>query len=269
MNADNVQSIPPFRFAPVVIDCYSFGSKAVLLNCRERSTHVNGLNVAISKAMYFNGDFDMIRMNAVWVGIILWTVARIGLSADPPKVIAEGDWSNPVADTRGFEVRGRLVLCEKPRSDDRREIAVYVELQDARESIGGSMRIFCDFGKSDYRPEYKGGLQCQLQDKDKNPVNATSYPFGGGIPVSEWVTLPTDATLRLRASPFGIRRANAMAISPQLGQLWVIGNDDASEYFLSGTFTVDPDAGRKSIEEPHIWRGTIGLPAVRIVNKKR
>jgi hypothetical protein len=109
------------------------------------------------------------------------------------------------------------VLCEKPRSDDRREVAVYVELQDARESIGGSMRIFCDFGKSDFRPEYKGGLQWQLQDKDKNLVNATSYPFGGAVPVSEWVTLPTDATLRLRASPFGIHQAKAMAISPQLG----------------------------------------------------
>ena len=145
---------------------------------------MNRLTVAISKAMYFNGDIDVIRTNAVWVGIILWAVAGIGKSADPPKVIAEGDWSKPVADTRGFEVRGRLVLCEKTWSDDRREVAVYVELQDARESIGGSMRIFCDFGKSDFRPEYKGGLQCQLQDKDKNPVKATSYPFGGAVPVS-------------------------------------------------------------------------------------
>jgi hypothetical protein len=230
---------------------------------------VNRLTIAIPISVYFNGDIDMVRTNAVWVGIILWAVSGIGQAADPPKVIAEGDWSKPVADTRGFAVRGRLVLCEKPRSDDRREVGVYVELQDARESIGNSMRIFCDFGKTDFRPEYKGGLQCKLQDKGKKPVKATSYPFSGAVAASEWVTLPTDATIRLRAGPFGIHQAKAMAISPQLGQLWVIGNDDPNEYFLSGTFTVDPDAGRKSIEDPHIWRGTIDLPAVRIVNKQK
>ena len=78
---------------------------------------------------------------------------------------------------------------------------------------------------------------------------------------------PSDATIRLRASPFGVHRAKAMAISPQLNQLWVIGDDDPNEYYLSGTFTVDPDAGRKTAEDPHIWRGAIALPTVRIVNK--
>ena len=210
----------------------------------------------------------MVRTSGVLAGIIIWALGGSGQAADPPKVIAEGDWSKPVADTRAFAVRGRLVLCEKPRSDNRREVAVYVELQDGRESIGNSMRIFCDMGKTDFRPEYKGGLQCELQDKDKKPVKSTSYPFGGAVPASEWVTLPTDATIRLRASPFGIHQAKAMAITPHLGKLWVIGDDDPNEYFLSGTFTVDPDAGRKTIEEPHVWRGTIVLPAVRIMNHR-
>ena len=126
----------------------------------------------------------MVRTSGVLAGIIIWALGGSGQAADPPKVIAEGDWSKPVADTRAFAVRGRLVLCEKPRSDNRREVAVYVELQDARESIGNSMRIFCDMGKTDFRPEYKGGLQCELQDKDKKPVKSTSYPFGGAVPAS-------------------------------------------------------------------------------------
>lgn len=211
----------------------------------------------------------MLRTNSVWVGIVAFAFAGLTQAAEPSKVIAEGDWSKAVADTRAYAVRGRLVLCEKVIREDRREVTVYVELQDARDSIGGSMRIYCDFAKTDFRPEYKGGLKCKLEDKDKKLVKETSYPFGGAVPASEWVTLPSDATIRLRASPFGIHRPKAMAISPELSQLWVIGDDDPNEYFLSGTFTVDPKEGRKTIEDPHIWRGTLDLPAVRIVNKKK
>jgi hypothetical protein len=188
--------------------------------------------------------------------------------AEWPKVIAAGEWSKPVDDNRGYAVRGRLVLCEKRLGDDRREVAVYVELQDASKAIGGSMQIFCDFGKADFRPEYKGGLQCELRDHDKQPVKSTSYSFGGAIPKSEWVRLPSDATMRLRASPFGVSRANAMAITPDLLKLWVIGDDDPNEYFLSGTFTVAPADDRIEKDDGHIWRGAIVLPEVRIKNKR-
>jgi hypothetical protein len=81
--------------------------------------------------------------------------------------------------------------------------------------------------------------------------------------------LPVDATLRLRATPFGIHRPKALAISPQLDQLWVIGDDDANEYFLSGRFTVDPAADRVAPGDEHVWRGTIALPAARIVNQRK
>ena len=189
--------------------------------------------------------------------------------ADGPKITAAGEWSKPVADSGGYAVRGRLVLGEKPVSDGRRQVAVYVELQDASEAVGGSMRLFCDLGKTDFRPEYKGGLQCELQDKDKRPVKSTPFPFSGAVPKSEWVTLPSDATIRLRASPFGIHRAKALAISPDLGKLWVIGDDDPNEYFLSGTFTVDPATDHTPPAKEHVWRGTIVLPAVRVVNQRK
>jgi hypothetical protein len=207
----------------------------------------------------------MFRTGVVLAGVVLGALGASGRAADAPKVIAAGDWSKPVADRDGDAVRGRLVLCEKVRGDDRREVAVYVELQDARESIGGPLRLFCDLGRTDFRPEYKGGLRCELRGKDKRPVKPTPYAFSGAVPKSEWVTLPTDATIRLRSSPFGIHRPKAMAISPDLSTLWVIGDDDANEYFLSGTFT----AGRDAPGEDHVWRGTIELPAVRIVNKRK
>jgi len=146
---------------------------------------------------------------------------------------------------------------------------LYVELQDASESRGRSLQLFCDFGKTNFRPEYKGGLDCDLRDKDGRPIPAiTPFAFSGGVPGSQWITLPSDATIRLRATPFGIHRAKAIAISPHLGNVWVIGDDDPREYFLSGTFTVDPAADRTPPGE-HVWRGTIILPPARIVNRQK
>jgi hypothetical protein len=201
--------------------------------------------------------------------MLIWAVAGFGQAGDPPTVIATGDWSKPVADSRGRPVRGRLVLCAKPVSDERREVAVYVELQDASDSIGETVQLFCDLGRTDFRPEYKGGLRCELRDKDKRPVKSTSFPFSGAVPQSEWVTLPSHATIRLRASPFGIHRPGRTAIAPDANTLWVIGDDDENEYFLSGTFTVDPAAERKPPGAGHVWRGTIDFPAVRIVNQRK
>lgn len=211
----------------------------------------------------------MIRASGILAGLILATLGGSGRTAELPKVIAAGEWSKPVSDSRGRAVRGRLVLCQKVVSAERREVAVYVELQDARESVGGSLRLFCDFGRTDFRPEYKGGLRCELRDKDRRPVKSAPFPFSGAVPASEWVTLPSDATIRLRASPFSIHRPKAMAISPDVGSLWVISDDDSDEYFLSGTFTVDPAADRIPRGENPVWRGTIALPAVRIVNRRK
>lgn len=202
------------------------------------------------------------------IALVIGCCCRFARGAEEPKIIAAGDWSKPVTDARGFALRGRLVLCEKVVSAERRETAVYVELQDASESIGGLMQIYCDLGKTDFRPEYKGGLQCEMKDKEKRPLKTTPFPFSGAVPQSQWITLPTDGTIRLRASPFGIYRAKAMALAPDLGKLWIIANDDPNDYFLNGKFTVDPAADRKPPSEGHVWRGMIELPAVHIVGKR-
>jgi len=207
--------------------------------------------------------FKSIIFMCTVVGCLLPSRIEAG---DAPKVLACGEWSKPVTDNLNRAVRGRLVLCEKPGYNGRREVAVYVELQDAREAIGNSFRLFCDFGRTDFRPEYKSGLRCEMLDKDKRPVPSTSYPFSGAVPLSEWVTIHTDATIRLRASPYGIHREKSLGLSPQLGQLWVIPDGDLKEYFLSGTFAVDPPGDRIPPGDEQVWRGIINLPPVRIVN---
>jgi hypothetical protein len=208
----------------------------------------------------------MVRAFAVLLAICM--LAASALAADPPKLIAEGDWSKPVADSRGILLRGRLVLYEKPRADNYREVVLYVELQDPLESVGNGMRVFCDMGKHDFRPEYKGGLKCELRDKNKKLIQPAGFPFSGGVPKSEWISLPPDATIRLRATPFGIRREKAIAICPDLGSMWVVADGDANEYSLSGTFTVDPAADQTPKGDGHVWRGTIELPPLKIVNKR-
>jgi hypothetical protein len=196
--------------------------------------------------------------------LIIFAVALACPAAEPPKLIAAGDWSKPVADRRGRAVRGRLIVCEKPAAGELRETVLYVELQDASEAVGATIHLYCEMDKHDFRPESKGGLDCELRDKSGRSIKPTSFPFGGAVPKSEWVMLPSDATIRLRATPFGLRRAKAKAICPHLGTLWVINDGDPNEYFLSGTFTINPPDDHKLAGDEPVWRGTIELPAVKL-----
>jgi hypothetical protein len=205
----------------------------------------------------------MIRHWTLSVGLVFCAVANSAWAADAPKVMAEGDWSKPVVDNRGPALRGRLILCEK-----KGQTVVYVELQDASDAVG-EMRLYCDMGRNDFRPEYKGGLQCELRDKDQKPVATKPFAFGGATPKSEWLTLPPDATIRLRATPFGVGQDKARAICPHLGQFWAINDDDPNDYFLSGTFTINAPTDAIERDGGRVWRGTIDLPATRIPSKVR
>jgi hypothetical protein len=175
-----------------------------------------------------------------------------------------GDWSESVADNRGYSLRGRLVLVAKLGRNGQSETVLYVELQDTCTFIGNGMRVFCEMGKTDFRPEYKGGLNCELVDKSGKPFKLSSFPFGGAVPKSEWVYLPVDSSIRVRATPFGLRRDNARVICPHLGAMWVIENSDKSEYTLKATFTVLPHDGKQEVETVHSWTGTLKLPSIPI-----
>ena len=212
------------------------------------------------------------RFIAATVVMLFGGLLRAGLPETP---LAEGAWSTAVADADGDALRGRLVVYERPLvvggrdgfpRQVRREVLVYLELQDAREFVGRPVRVFCDLGRTD--PRHKGGLHCAMVDKDRKPVPTVPFVFAGGLPASQWVALPTDATIRVRTTPFGIHREDALAIAPTADALWVIGAGDANEYFLSGTFTADEDAaagaGDKPADAGHAWRGTLELPAVRV-----
>jgi hypothetical protein len=200
-------------------------------------------------------------MRQSFVCVIAILFSQILVSAGEKSTdYAVGDWSKDVSDSRGYALRGRLVVSERKRGDDF-EYPIYVELQDARESVGGTTRVFCDFNAGNTGAT---GLKCELRDSDNKLVAPTSYPFGGATPASEWVLIPSDGGIRLRSSPFGVFREKAIALTPSIGVLWSIPSGDSADYFLSGTFKVDPDEGRNEVQDPQIWRGTLELPAVRI-----
>jgi hypothetical protein len=68
---------------------------------------------------------------------------------------------------------------------------------------------------------------------------------------------------------FAVRRDKALAITPDPSSLWVIEEDDPNELYLSGTFTVDPAPDQKPSGEGQVWRGTLSLPAVKIIGKQK
>jgi hypothetical protein len=186
-------------------------------------------------------------------------------TAPVPRVLAEGAWSKAVADSRGYALRGRLVVTETQKAPDSREAAVFVELQDASDFVGSTMRVYSDFRIPPPGPAGGAGLKCELLDRNKKPVASEPVPFGGGVPAPQWVNLPSQATIRLRASPFGIHRPGAMVLCPQLGSYWTLRDDDPHEYFLSATLTVEGPAPPEGAAE-HVWRGTIVLPSLRVRN---
>lgn len=210
---------------------------------------------------------------SAWMVLAACFLGAAGASAEPMRVIASGEWSKPVADSRGYTLRGRLVIGERRVAEDRREAVIYIELEEASDTVGSSLLLFCDLGRTDFRPEYKQGLRCHLKDKQGEIIEPAGFPFGGAVPPSQWLTLPDDARIRLRASPYGVHRPKALALSPDANGMWVIADGDPDDYFLEGLFTIDP--AEENVPPPvaaggrelHLWRGTLELPAVRIANR--
>jgi hypothetical protein len=199
--------------------------------------------------------------------LVVGIVGARAAAGHEQQVIASGEWSKPVADNRGQALRGRLVLCETVIDPERREVAVCVELQEAGESIGQPLQVYCELSKRDFRPEYKGGLTCKLLDKDKHEFRGEPFAFSGGVPGSLWMTFPKDATIRLRTTPYGIHRPGALAICPHLGAFWIVADDDPDDYWLTATFTVSPADDLKPPGDGPIWRGAIELPPLKIISR--
>jgi hypothetical protein len=169
-------------------------------------------------------------------------------------VVGVGEWSEPVKDGDGHTLRGRLVVCDDRPANASNHARVYLELEHGGSAL--PTEVYLDIESRALNLELRDGHD-QLVPRKPVSIRAFSLP-------TCWVTLPCDATVRLRSDLY----AHALTPKPDgllimLGSgTWIIPTNAADDFYLSGTFT--PPADHPSALKYHIWQGTLKLPKVKI-----
>ena len=209
--------------------------------------------------------------------LVLLATGASCLGAEDTNVIASGEWSGPVSCAgEGLEfcgtLRGRLLLCQSPKD---KVIAVYVEFQECADSWGGTLDVYCNMKPTvalGAGPDSQGrerieeaAAHWEMRDASNRPVPESPGGFGGGAPGADWITLPCDSTVRLRASVYGGGRLKDGSLSIFfLSNHWVIPPRSTNDYYLSCTFVVDPPTNHVALPEHRVWHGSLSLPRMRI-----
>lgn len=175
------------------------------------------------------------------------------------EVLALGDWSAPVPNKYGFALRGRLLISEYPEHrgpNAKTEAALYLELQEYSDFVGANGEVY-------WNP---AALDCSLNDTSVRPVPNSPSAYGGPVPSSCWITLPSHSSMRLRVSPYAGGRLpdGDFGIWTARFQVWTLKADDTNTYYLSGKFTVDPPTNRVPADFRYVWRGTLDLPKMKV-----
>ena len=133
--------------------------------------------------------------------LALLAVPACGQAFEDTNILSAGDWSAPVA---GFQdattprgahhpvIRGWLVLGQSPKNH---AAALYLELQECAGYWGHITEVYCNL-------EPGGGFRLVLSDPAGWPLRLGGGAFGGGMPGASWISLPDDATIRLRLLAF-------------------------------------------------------------------
>jgi len=187
-------------------------------------------------------------------------------------IIAVSDWSKSVSTGYGQSLRGRMLIAEEqPPGHASPETELFLELENVSDPVAGPMQVYVDPAN---------GLHCGMLDAYGKPpttlkVSGGMRGDGGGyrVPVN-WITLPYDSTIRLRANgTFSWRRGDGLLLmlDPFSDQHWEIGSGDTNTYFLYGTFTVTPPTNQVQPDATGSraqWQGTLDLPKMKISLRK-
>lgn len=175
-------------------------------------------------------------------------------------IIARGRWSEPVSCGVAGEgaMRGRLMMCygySAQYSGDHPETLVFLELQNVSGASTPPLEIYCDL---------RNGLRSELQNEQGNAVSPNGGPGSGTYPEASWITLPCDATLRLRASWYGYGFPRGDGLLIPLFTKYAIRAGDTNSYYLSSVFDVKPPTNHVCPSDHLMWQGKLVLPKIRL-----
>lgn len=192
--------------------------------------------------------------------IFLFVLRLCSFAKGEEEVLATGDWSKPVSYS-GCSLRGRLLLCKSPKNQS---AAVYIELQECAESWGGNTAVFCDLTAATSQHP-KPAAVWEMWDEAGKPVPGSPSAFSGGAPGASWISLPTDSTVRLRASVYAGSGPGDGSLSIFfLSNHWLIPKVSSKDYWLGGTLTVEPPADLAAPEGHRVWKGTLAMPKMKM-----
>ena len=189
----------------------------------------------------------------------LWlaTVPRCFAQTDT-NVIGTGTWSEVVVDSKGYGLRGRLLVYDDHVRESENHARVYLELQHVfRDFWGFPMEFHFDLS-------HTNELHFELHDAHGQPMASTGIAIVGMLPPPYRVVLPCDSTLRFRADSCNLgpgSRPDGLEILT-FPVCWMLPPGSTNSYFLSATFTPPKDS--PSSPDNHVWQGTLRLPAVKI-----
>ena len=175
-------------------------------------------------------------------------------------VLAVGDWS-PVVNDCQHALRGRLVICDDNGPSAANHARVYLELRHVFHGAWEApLKIFYKIGMND------GDLRFEMRDQAGHPIPQTPIAIRGPMPSPCWITLPCDATMRLRADEYLLGPANKPdGLEILAGGCWIIPNNTTNSYMLSATFATPKEELSRTNRDD--WQGTLTLPKVKIPPK--
>ena len=193
------------------------------------------------------------------VYLILFAACSSCLAQVDTNLIAAGDWSAIVrTDAHSPALRGRLLVYnDRGQSVANNHARVYLELQHVFTNAWFlPVEIY-------YNPDWATDLHLEMRDERNDPIPAQPTTATPSLTGPCWVTLPCDATVRLRGdSRAGHLTPSGLEVLVRDG-CWNVPLNTINEFYLSGTFTAStnhPSPLKYPTRPSSSWRELMARP---------
>jgi hypothetical protein len=209
----------------------------------------------------------MSKVHYPFAALLILTQCSACLGVEDTNAIAIGAWSQPVETSAmghagSCAMSGRLLILEGRSSaytGKLPETQVYLELRNASSGAGGAIDFYFD---------PRDGVRAALRDTNGQPPPPVGTGGSGAFPGPCWMTLPYDATVKLRCSWLGYGMAKTAGLKIPLFEELILRADNTNDYYLAVTFTAPPPTNHV-VEPGHtVWQGTLALPKVNVSGRR-